>query len=61
MIYSTGTLASEGGGKGRGTMDERIWRRGALAWTEAATVLRFEIERWELSSGKQASPAILIA
>jgi hypothetical protein len=58
-MYSTGTFASDGGGNGRGTKDERMARRGARRCAAGWTGLRFE--RWELSSERQPPSASLIA
>ena len=58
MMYSTGTLAREGGGKGRGT-NERIERRGAMLRESGPDEGR--PERWELSSGAGPCPEGLIA
>lgn len=58
MMYSTGTLAREGGGKGRGT-NECIARRGAVLRESGPEEGR--LEEWELASGAGLCPESLIA
>lgn len=55
-MYSTGTLAKAGGGKGRETK-QRIARRGARAWLGARRPGEFR----EDSAGERAGAAVLIA